>query len=43
MYIGTVSGVPYLVQAPHTGRTVEVDPVSSWNGLIVAIRRPITH
>jgi peptidoglycan DL-endopeptidase CwlO len=41
MYIGTVDGVPYLVQAPRTGLTVEVDRVSRWDGLIVGIRRPV--
>jgi peptidoglycan DL-endopeptidase CwlO len=43
MYIGTVGGVAYLVQAPRTGLTVEVDRMSQWNGLIVAIRRPVTR
>jgi peptidoglycan DL-endopeptidase CwlO len=43
MYIGTVDGVAYLVQAPRTGLTVEVDRISQWNGLIVTIRRPITR
>jgi cell wall-associated NlpC family hydrolase len=43
MYIGTVDDVAYLVQAPRTGLTVEVDRLSQWNGLIVTIRRPITR
>ncbi len=41
MYIGEVDGVPYLVHAPQTGRSVEVRPLSRWDGLIVAIRRPV--
>lgn len=41
MYIGTVDGVGYLVHAPQSGRSVEVRPVSRWEGLIVAIRRPV--
>lgn len=41
MYIGTVDGVAYLVHAPQTGESVEVQPVSRWDGLIVAIRRPV--
>jgi cell wall-associated NlpC family hydrolase len=43
LYIGLVNGIPYLVQAPQTGKTVEVKPVSAWRGLIVAIRRPTGH
>jgi cell wall-associated NlpC family hydrolase len=43
MFIGTVNGIPFLVQARQTGTNVEVDPVSRWDGLIVAIRRPITR
>jgi peptidoglycan DL-endopeptidase CwlO len=43
MYIGTVDGIPYLVQARQTGTDVEVDPFSRWEGLIVGIRRPITR
>ena len=43
MYIGTVGGVPYLIQARQTGTNVQVDPVSRWDGLIVGIRRPTTH
>ena len=42
LYIGLVDTVPYLVQAPQTGKTVEVKPVSAWRGLIVAVRRPST-
>lgn len=41
MYIGEVDGVPYLVHAPQSGRSVEVRPLSRWDGLIVAIRRPV--
>ena len=41
MYIGEVDGVRYLVHAPQSGRSVEVRPVSRWDGLIVAIRRPV--
>jgi cell wall-associated NlpC family hydrolase len=43
LYIGLVNSVPYLVDAPQTGRTVEITPVSTWAGLIVAIRRPTSH
>lgn len=43
LYIGPVNSVPYLVQAPQTGKTVEIKPVSTWRSLIVAIRRPIAH
>jgi cell wall-associated NlpC family hydrolase len=43
LYIGLVNGIPYLVQAPQTGKTVEIKPVSAWRGLIVAIRRPTGH
>ena len=43
MYIGTVNGVGYLVHAPQSGRSVEVRPLSRWDGLIVAIRRPIVR
>ncbi len=43
MYIGAVGGVGYLVNAPRTGRTVEIEPVSAWRGLIVAIRRTVTR
>ncbi len=43
LYIGPVKGIPYLVQAPQTGKTVEIKPVSTWRSLIVAIRRPTTH
>lgn len=43
MYIGDVDGVPYLVHAPQTGRSVEVRPLSRWEGLIVAIRRPVVR
>ncbi len=40
MYIGAVDGAPSLVHAPRTGKNVEINPVSSWAGQIVAIRRP---
>jgi len=40
MYIGAAGGRQYLVQAPHTGTVVQVTPVSSWTGEVVAIRRP---
>jgi cell wall-associated NlpC family hydrolase len=43
LYIGLVNSLPYLVDAPETGRTVEITPVSTWAGLIVAIRRPTSH
>jgi cell wall-associated NlpC family hydrolase len=43
LYIGQAGGIPYLVDAPETGRTVEITPVSTWAGLIVAIRRPTSH
>ena len=43
LYIGLVNSVPYLVDAPETGRTVEITPVSTWAGLIVAIRRPTSR
>jgi cell wall-associated NlpC family hydrolase len=43
LYIGLVNSLPYLVDAPETGRTVEITPVSTWTGLIVAIRRPTAH
>ena len=41
MYIGISGGVQYLVHAPQSGTTVHVRPVSRWDGLIVAIRRPV--
>ena len=40
MFVGTVQGVPTLVQAPHTGAVVHLTPLRSWTGLIVAMRRP---
>lgn len=43
MYIGEVDGVGYLVHAPRSGRSVEVQPLSRWDGLIVAIRRPVAR
>ena len=43
MYIGAVDGIGYLVHAPQSGRSVEVRPLSRWDGLIVAIRRPIVR
>jgi cell wall-associated NlpC family hydrolase len=43
LYIGLVNSVPYLVDAPETGRTVEITPISTWAGLIVAIRRPTSR
>jgi cell wall-associated NlpC family hydrolase len=43
LYIGLVNDVPYLVHAPQTGKTVEIKPVSTWRGQIVAIRRPTAH
>lgn len=43
LYIGSVNDVPYLVHAPQTGKTVEIKPVSTWSGQIVAIRRPTAH
>jgi cell wall-associated NlpC family hydrolase len=43
LYVGAAGGIGYLVDAPETGKTVEITPVSSWAGLIVAIRRPKTH
>jgi cell wall-associated NlpC family hydrolase len=41
LYIGLVNAVSYLVHAPQTGKTVEIQPVSAWRGQIVAIRRPV--
>jgi cell wall-associated NlpC family hydrolase len=41
MYIGATAGVAYLVQAPQTGQSVQVDPLSRWKNVIVAIRRPL--
>src|SRR5674476_1268608 len=41
-YIGGVGGVAYLVHAPQSGQDVQVDPLSSWKNVIVAIRRPLT-
>ena len=43
LYVGAAGGIGYLVDAPETGKTVEITPVSSWAGLIVAIRRPTSH
>jgi hypothetical protein len=43
MYIGATAGVPYLVHAPQSGQDVQVDPLSSWKNVIVAIRRPLTQ
>ena len=43
LYIGLVNAVPFLVHAPQTGKTVEIKPISTWRGLIVAIRRPTGH
>jgi cell wall-associated NlpC family hydrolase len=43
IYIGLAGDVPYLVDAPQTGKTVEITPVSTWAALIVAIRRPTSH
>jgi len=43
MYIGNVNGVPFLVQAPHTGTVIHVNPVADWSGHIVAIRRPVDN
>ncbi len=43
MYVGAVAGVGYLVQAPHTGTTIRIDPLSRWTGLIVTIRRPVVR
>jgi cell wall-associated NlpC family hydrolase len=40
MAIGSAGGVPWLVQAPQQGENVQVNPVSVWDGLVVAIRRP---
>ncbi|MGI4894535.1 MAG: C40 family peptidase [Janthinobacterium lividum] len=40
MFLGTVNGQAYLIQAPQTGETVRVDPVSRWEKKIVSIRRP---
>lgn len=42
MYIGPVAGTPTLVVAPRTGLTVQTKPLSAWQGLVVAIRRPTT-
>ena len=43
LYLGLVHMVPFLVHAPQTGKTVEIKPISTWRGLIVAIRRPTGH
>jgi cell wall-associated NlpC family hydrolase len=43
MYIGAAAGVAYLVHAPQTGQDVQVDPLSSWKNVIVAIRRPLDN
>ena len=40
LYIGTINGNPALVQAPRTGKTVQITPLSAWASQIVAIRRP---
>ena len=40
MYIGSVGGVQYLVNAPQTGDVVKVGTVDSW-GEIAAIRHPV--
>ena len=40
LYIGTINGNPALVQAPRTGTTVQITPLSAWASQIVAIRRP---
>lgn len=42
LYIGTINGAPALVQAPRTGTTVQITPLSAWASQIVAIRRPTT-
>ena len=43
LYIGLVNAVPFLIHAPQTGKPVEIKPISTWRGLIVAIRRPNAH
>ena len=43
LYLGLVNAVPFLVHAPQSGKTVEIKPISTWRGLIVAIRRPTGH
>lgn len=40
LYIGTINGNPALVQAPRTGKPVQITPLSAWVSQIVAIRRP---
>jgi len=42
MYIGAVAGVPYLVDAPQSGRDIGVKPLSAWKNVIVGIRRPLS-
>ena len=42
LFLGDVAGVPSLIHAPRTGRTVEIQALSAWRGQIVAIRRPTT-
>jgi len=39
MYIGTVRGVPTIIQAPETGQVVDEVPIQS-DGPIYGIRRP---
>jgi cell wall-associated NlpC family hydrolase len=41
MYIGTIRGRQFLVQAPHTGTVVKTVPVSTWARQVAAIRRPL--
>lgn len=38
MYVGTVAGVPTVIQAPHTGATVSYSPV--WFGGLIGAARP---
>jgi cell wall-associated NlpC family hydrolase len=40
MYLGPVNGTPSLIHAPRTGKPVQIQALSAWDGDIVAIRRP---
>ena len=42
LFLGDVAGVPSLIHAPRTGKSVEIQAVSAWRGQIVALRRPTT-
>jgi peptidoglycan DL-endopeptidase CwlO len=40
MFIGRVGNTAFLIHASQNGVPVQIIPVSNWNGLILAIRRP---